>query len=100
MKHDDGTMYDGMFIAGIETPEGQYTYHCEEEYLYMFAYTPEVDKAPPYDGHQPKDYPRLLGLSESSLYRQNRQSATSEEVAEAIQAWVSVEDRLPDMEKL
>lgn len=69
MKHDDGTMYDGMFVAGIETPDGQYTYHCDMKYLYMFAYTPEVDKAPPYDGHQPKDYPRLLGLSESSLYR-------------------------------
>ena len=47
MKHDDGTMYDGMFIAGIETPDGQYTYHCDMKYLYMFAYTPEVDKAPP-----------------------------------------------------
>ena len=69
MKHDDGTMYDGMFIAGIETPDGQYTYHCDMKYLYMFAYTPEVDKAPPYDGHQPKDYPRLLVLSKSSLYR-------------------------------
>jgi len=43
-KHADGTMYDGMFIAGIETPEGQYTYHCEEEYLYMFAMTKEMPK--------------------------------------------------------
>jgi len=88
MKHDDGTMYDGMFIAGIETPDGQYTYHCDMKYLYMFAYTPEVDKAPPYDGHQPKDYPRLLRLSKSSLYRQNRQSVKSEEVAEAI-SWLT-----------
>ena len=84
MKHDDGTMYDGMFIAGIETPDGQYTYHCEMKYWYMFAMTKEIEKAPSYDGHLPKDYPRLLGLSESSLYRQNRQSVKSEDVSEAI----------------
>lgn len=28
-KHSDDQMYDGMFIVGIDTPEGQYTYHCE-----------------------------------------------------------------------
>lgn len=60
MKHDDGTMYDGMFIVGIETPDGQYTYHCEMKYWYMFAMTKEIEKAPAYDGHQPSDYPRLL----------------------------------------
>jgi hypothetical protein len=78
MKHDDGTMYDGMFIAGIETPDGQYTYHCEMKYWYMFAMTKDIEKAPAYDGHQPSDYPRLLALSENSLYRQ---SVKSEEVA-------------------
>ena len=78
MKHDDGTMYDGMFIAGIETPDGQYTYHCEMKYWYMFAMTKEIEKAPSYDGHQPGDYPRLLALSENSLYRQ---SVKSEDVA-------------------
>lgn len=78
MKHADGTMYEGMFIAGIETPEGQYTYHCEMKYWYMFAMTKEIDKAPAYDGHQPSDYPRLLALSENSLYHQ---SVKSEDVA-------------------
>ena len=74
MKHDDGTMYDGMFITGIETPDGQYTYHCEMKYWYMFAMTKEIEKAPAYDGHQPSDYPRLLALSENSLYRQSVKS--------------------------
>jgi len=82
MKHADGTMYEGMFIAGIETPEGQYTYHCETKYWYMFAMTKEIDKAPAYDGHQPSDYPRLLALSENSPYHQ---SVKSEDVAEAIE---------------
>ena len=27
--HHDGTMYDGMFIVGVETPEGQATYHYD-----------------------------------------------------------------------
>lgn len=26
-KHADGSMYDNYFIVGIETPEGQYSYH-------------------------------------------------------------------------
>ena len=28
-RHHDGTMYDGMFIVGIDTPEGQATYHYD-----------------------------------------------------------------------
>ena len=27
--HYDGTMYDGMFIVGIETPDGQASYHYD-----------------------------------------------------------------------
>ena len=61
-KHADGSMYDGMFIAGIETPKGQYTYHCDEEYLYMFAMTREVPNAPEWDGHKPSDYNRLFTM--------------------------------------
>ena len=62
-KHADGSMFDGMFIAGILTPQGQYTYHCEEKYLYMFAKTPEIDQAPEWDGHEARDFPRLLSLN-------------------------------------
>lgn len=68
-KHDDGTMYDNCFIAGIHTPEGDYSYHCDNKYFYMFALTPEVEKAPPFDGHKPCDYDRLFGLClTNSLY--------------------------------
>ena len=72
-KHADGTMYDGMFIAGIETPEGQYTYHCEEEYLYMFAMTKEMPNAPEWDGHKPSDYSRLFALNLKEGYRPERE---------------------------
>lgn len=59
--HADGTMYDGMFIAGIHTPNGQYSYHCEMEYWDMFE-NEELEYAPEWDGHKPEDIARLLSL--------------------------------------
>ena len=50
-KHHDGTMYDGMFIVGIETPDGQATYHYDlEPYWDMFNCN-EIEFAPEWDGH-------------------------------------------------
>ena len=52
--HDTGDMYDGMFIVGIETPEGQATYHYDiEPYWDMFK-VKEIEKAPKWDGHTPQ----------------------------------------------
>ena len=54
-QHSDGTMYDGMFIVGIDTPEGSATYHYDiEPYWDMFD-VKELDKAPEWDGHTPED---------------------------------------------
>ena len=53
-KHHDGTMYGGMFIAGIETPYGQATYHCEMPYWDCFD-VKELENAPEFDGHTPDD---------------------------------------------
>lgn len=51
--HADGTMYDGMFIVGIETPDGQATYHYDiNPYWEMFR-CKEIDHAPEWDGHTP-----------------------------------------------
>ena len=37
LHHHDGTMYDGMFIVGIDTPAGPATYHYDvEPYWDMF----------------------------------------------------------------
>ena len=53
--HHDGTMYDGMFIVGIETPSGQATYHYDiDPYWDMFD-CKELDRAPEWDGHTPDD---------------------------------------------
>ena len=61
-KHHDGTMFDDTsFICGIETPEGQYTYHYHLEYWDMFK-VKEMEFAPKYDNHIPSDITRLLTI--------------------------------------
>ncbi len=59
--HCDGSMYPGYFIAGITTPEGEYTYHYEMKYWDRFNVR-EIESAPEWDGHQPGDIGRLESL--------------------------------------
>lgn len=59
--HHDGTMFDNYFIVGIDTPEGQYTYHYDLKFWSYFN-CKELDTAPEYDGHEPSDIGRLLSL--------------------------------------
>ena len=63
-KHHDGTMFgdNDMFIVGVETPEGQYSYHYKLEHWDLFD-VPDLITAPEYDGHLPEDVPRLLTLA-------------------------------------
>lgn len=59
--HNDGTMYDGMFIVGINTPDGQATYHYDiDPYWEMFC-VPELPQAPKWDGHTPAQAIERLG---------------------------------------
>lgn len=55
-QHNDpnDAMYNGMFIAGMTTPYGQATYHCENQYWDIFN-VKELDRAPEFDGHTPED---------------------------------------------
>ncbi len=79
--HDTGDMYDGMFIVGIETPEGQATYHYDiNPYWDMFK-VKELEKAPRWDGHAPKD----------AIDRIEKLSADVEEVRHG--RWVLVRPR-------
>ena len=60
-KHRDGTMYDGMFIVGIETPDGQATYHYDiSPYWDMFR-CKEIEFAPEWDGHTPAQAIERIG---------------------------------------
>lgn len=63
-KHDDGTMFDNYFIVGITTPQGDYSYHYSEECWDMF-HVKELENAPKWDGHEPKDIDRLCSLFKS-----------------------------------
>lgn len=59
--HDDGSMYPGYFIVGIDTPEGQYSYHYQLSDWGYFN-VPVLKNAPKYDGHKPSDITRLLSV--------------------------------------
>ena len=47
-------MYPGMFVVGVETPEGQATYHYNIDPYWAIFKVREVDRAPKYDGHTPE----------------------------------------------
>ena len=60
-QHHDGTMYEGMFIVGIDTPYGQASYHYNiEPYWNMFACR-ELERAPEWDGHTPAQAIERIG---------------------------------------
>lgn len=64
MQHHDGTMYDGMFIVGIDTPEGQASYHYDiNPYWDMFE-CQELERAPEWDGHTPAQAIERIGRLE------------------------------------
>lgn len=53
--HHDGTMFDGMFIAGIGEKAGeQITYHMPVR-LYKELHVQSRQYAPEWDGHTPDD---------------------------------------------
>ena len=59
--HDTGDMFDGMFIVGIETPQGQATYHYDiNPYWDMFK-VKELPNAPKWDGHSPEEAINRIG---------------------------------------
>lgn len=55
-QHDDPNqpMYDGMFICGITTPEGEATYHYDINPYWDMFHVKELDRAPAFDGHTPQ----------------------------------------------
>ena len=61
LLHHDGTMFDEYFIVGINTPQGQFTYHYQLKDWELFK-VKELEKAPEYDGHTPDDVDRLYSL--------------------------------------
>lgn len=63
-RHEEGELCfgGGWFIVGINTPEGAYTYHYENEHWDVFD-CEELPQAPHWDGHTERDVTRLLSLA-------------------------------------
>lgn len=63
LRHEDGELCfgGGWFIVGIDTPEGSYTYHYENDYYSLFD-CEELVRGKHWDGHTEKDVTRLLSL--------------------------------------
>jgi gp128 len=57
----DGESLGDYFLVGMKTPQGQFNYHYQMQYWDQFK-VPELDKAPEYDGHTPKDIVRLYSI--------------------------------------
>ena len=63
LRHEDGELCfgGGWFIVGIDTPEGSYTYHYENNFYSLFDCV-ELECGKHWDGHTEKDVIRLLSL--------------------------------------
>jgi hypothetical protein len=63
-SHHDGTMYENMFIVGVETPLGQATYHYDVNPYWGIFNVKVLDYAPKWDGHTAEQaIERLLEFS-------------------------------------
>ena len=64
LKHADGSMYENMFIFGIDTPAGMATYHMDIDPYWDMFHCEELAVAPEWDKHTPEQAAmRLLTLS-------------------------------------
>lgn len=96
-RHHDGTMYDGMFIVGIDTPEGQATYHYDIEPYWNLFRVKELELAPEWDGHTPGEAIRRIG----TLTQPNEWVKVMEAINNAAVAYIEggpYDNDLPGME--
>ena len=67
--HEDGSMYDGMFVVGAPTPYGMISYHYDLEFWDMFK-IPELPHAPHFTGYTDEDVlDRLTNVIKNSSTR-------------------------------
>lgn len=59
--HSNGDMIKNFFIVGVDTPEGQFSYHYPLEYWSVFK-VEVLSLAPEWDGHTSEDIDRLLSI--------------------------------------
>lgn len=63
IQHPDGTMFPGMFIAGMHLPTGDISYHLPmSEWDALLGVGEALTRSPEWDGHTPADViTRLMG---------------------------------------
>ena len=90
LRHEDGELCfgGGWFIVGIDTPEGSYTYHYEDNYYSLFD-CEELERGKHWDGHTEKDVTRLLSLPKAQLSKEGTTSDQPEP------QWIPVSERVP-----
>ena len=102
LRHEDGEpcFGGGWFIVGIDTPEGSYTYHYEDNYFSLFD-CEELERGKHWDGHTEKDVTRLLSLPSAQPQDIARDIATIIENEKDMrvmlnQQWIPVTEAMPD----
>jgi hypothetical protein len=75
-RHHDGSMYDGMFIVGIDTPDGQATYHYDVDPYWDTFRCKELEFAPEWDGHSPDDAIERIGSLNEGVHAPLEKVAT------------------------
>lgn len=71
LKHDDGSSFEGYFIAGIELNGKMISYHLPNE-LWAYVHATPLDCAPKWDGHTPADVvERLMGFASNNNIASN-----------------------------
>ena len=74
--HDDGTMFDGWFIAGIELKEGVITYHIPLRLWDLFR-CQEIEKSPKWDGHSSNDVVERLAKEAVNVIKESQCSTNA-----------------------
>ena len=59
-KHSDGGQLAGVFIAGMDLPEGQVTYHIPDRFWEKLQDIKTLERSPPWDGHCSNDVVKRL----------------------------------------
>ena len=86
LRHEDGELCfgGGWFVVGIDTPEGSYTYHYEDNYYSLFDCI-ELERGKHWDGHTEKDVTRLLSLVQEPIL--DKINKMKSEIASSLEFW-------------
>lgn len=61
-RNKEGEIWDGWFIAGMNTKHGQVSYHLPAEWWDRLPNVPEIEQNADYDGHSANDVLERLRL--------------------------------------